>query len=235
MLRSQQQLSSIFKASRAGANARVMLDSGAAANCISEDFCNLMKIKILPMTGASITTADGKTSSVKGTAVVKLTLQAYKAELRFLVIPMAPDCDAILGEPWHTSTRAVSTYGPMGLTNVKLYKGRSVRKLTQHPAESRAWESSPGLLNHLQFAKAAEHNAVFVAYVNIASGQPGDESSESDEPSGSNNPEANDPTDNLEPAMKNLLQKYKIVFDKLPKACLLSGSLWGTAYLCTTE
>ena len=112
-----------------------MLDSGAAANCLSGDFCKLMKIKVHPIAHTVVTTADGKTSPILGTAVVKITLQDYKAQLRFLVISMAPDCDAILGEPWHTATKAVATYGPQGLSTVRLYKGRSMRKLVQSSAE----------------------------------------------------------------------------------------------------
>ena len=57
-----------------------------------------MKMQIKPVKGIDMTTADGKTSQVKGVAVVSVTLQSYKAQLRFLVISMATDCDAILGE-----------------------------------------------------------------------------------------------------------------------------------------
>ena len=42
-------LSSIFKGSLAGANAKIMLDTGSAANCISEQFCKGMKIKVSPL------------------------------------------------------------------------------------------------------------------------------------------------------------------------------------------
>ena len=91
LLRSQQELSSILKAAIAGANAKILLDSGAAAHCISEDFCRLMKIQIKPVNGTDMTTADGKTSQVKGVAVVSVTLQSYKAQLRFLVISMATE------------------------------------------------------------------------------------------------------------------------------------------------
>ena len=155
LLRPQQELSSIFKAAIAGANAKILLDSGAAANCISEEFCRLMKLQIKPVKGTDMTTADGKTSQVKGVAVVSVTLQSYKAQLRFLVISMATDCDAILGEPWIIATKAVMTYGPTGLTNVRLYKGRTVRKIVQYPAESIAWANPLGLLNHRRFHKAA--------------------------------------------------------------------------------
>ena len=97
LLRPQQELSSIFKAAIAGANAKILLDSRAAGNCISEDFCRLMKIQIKPVNGTNMATADGKTSQVKGFAVVSVTLQSYKAQLRFLVISTATDCDAFLG------------------------------------------------------------------------------------------------------------------------------------------
>ena len=203
LLRSQKQLSSIFKASIAGANASIMLDSRASGNCISEDFCHLMKIKEHPICKTDMITADGRTASVEGVAVVSLKLQTYKAKLRFMVIPMATDCDAILGEPWHTATKAVMTYGPLGLETVRLYKGRTMRKILQYPQESTAWASKPGLLNHLQFAKASEHNSVFVAYVNLTKDRRGEDDNE-------DNPSKNK-------KMNILLPKYSSVFQPLPK------------------
>ena len=159
-LRPKQQLSSIFNASIAGAKANILLDTGAAANCISEDFCRMMHIRIHSITNSDIISADGKTCPVKGVTVVNVALQTYKAKLRFLVIPMARDCDAILGEPWHAATKAVSVYGSAGLQTVRLYKGRSMRKLVQsniNPAsQDKASTNSKVPLSHLQFAKAAE-------------------------------------------------------------------------------
>ena len=89
-----------------------------------------MKVQIKPVNGTDMTTADGKTSQVKGVAVVSVALQSYKAQVRFLVISMATNCDAILGEPWIIATKAVMTYGPTGLTNVRFYKGRTVTELS---------------------------------------------------------------------------------------------------------
>ena len=103
VLRSEQQLSSILKASIVGANAR-MLDSGAAADCISLKFCELMKLKIQPIAGADISTVSGQSEQVAGTAPVTISIHSYKSKRRMLVIPMTLDCDAILGEPWHAST-----------------------------------------------------------------------------------------------------------------------------------
>ena len=85
----------------------------------SQKVMKMMKIQIKPINGTDMTTADGKTSQVKGVAVVSVTLQSYKAQLRFLVISMAADCDAILGEPWIIATKAIMTYGPTSLTNVR--------------------------------------------------------------------------------------------------------------------
>ena len=216
LLRPQQELSSIFKAAIAGANAKILLDSGAAANCISEDFCRLMKIQIKPVKGTDMTTADGKTSQVKGVAVVSVTLQSYKAQLRFLVISMATDCDAILGEPWITATKAVMTYGPTGLTNVRLHKGRTVRKIVQYPAESIAWANPLGLLNHRRFHKAAQHNRVFVAHVHLATPQTGGKSPETNEPPEKPSGELPEqPSGN--PLMDEILKKYSSVFKPLPK------------------
>ena len=45
-LPSSQPLSSIFKGSIAGANASILLDTGAGANCISAEFCRLMRLEI---------------------------------------------------------------------------------------------------------------------------------------------------------------------------------------------
>ncbi len=40
-----------------------------------------------------------KESAVKGTVTLHVAIQAYKSKTRFLVLPLVPDIDAILGDP----------------------------------------------------------------------------------------------------------------------------------------
>ena len=109
VLKSNQQLSSIFKGSTAGANANIMMDSGAAADCISVQYCKKIKLKISPLPAKEqISGISGQAEHVTGMATVRVSIQGYRTTLRLLAIPMVPDCDAILGEPWHTSTKAVT-------------------------------------------------------------------------------------------------------------------------------
>ena len=219
VLRPEQQLSSIFKASLAGAKAKVLLDTGAAANCISESFCKMMNIRIQPMNQAEIISADGNHCPVKGVVVIDLALQTYKAKLRFLAIPMAPDCDAILGEHWHAATKAVTTYSPAGLQTVRLYKGRTMRKITQTSAQpvEREKPSQPNniRLSHLQFAKAAKKSGQwFVAFVKHADDKPGGgEAQPADQPSLAKDGQTLVDSKPLEA----LLAKYASVFQPLPK------------------
>ena len=77
VLNNSQQLSSIFQASLAGANAKIMLDSGAAANCISKTFCKLMRINIKPSKHLTVSLADGNIQEVAGTVTVSTTIQSY--------------------------------------------------------------------------------------------------------------------------------------------------------------
>ena len=225
VLRSDKQLSSMFKASLAGANARILLDTGAAANCISESFCKMMKIRIQPIDGfqAEVTTADGRASQVKGVVVIDFALQTYKTKLRFLVIPMAADCDAILGEPWHAATKAVYAYGPAGLETVRLYKGRTMRKIVQHSQEPMDWENPAQVksiqLSHLQFAKAAKKTGEwFVAFVKPAKEQAGGETAKQADPPNPEETLANDGQALVDSkALEALLAKYDDIFQPLPK------------------
>ena len=168
ILNSQQQLSSIFKASVAGANAKVLLDSGSAANCISLNFCKLMRLTVKPLQAADVETVSGDSAHVAGTVNVSLTIQSYRTHLCLLVIPMAANVDAILGEPWHTATKAVCQYSPEGLQSVRLYKGRNMRKLVQTTGVPERRETSKPehkLLSHLQVKRASNKLKFFVAYV----------------------------------------------------------------------
>lgn len=192
-------ISSIFKASIAGANARILLDSGAAADCISLKLCELMKLKIQPIAGADISTVSGQSEQVVGTATVTISTQSYKSKRRMLVIPMALDCDAILGEPWHASIKAVTQWGTTGLQCVRVYKGRTMRKLVQQTSPPMNWEPRPpqtALLSHLQFGKATRHNKYFVAYVKCA-----------DEPGGKPAPSPTGETTEQQPT-QNLLVHF---------------------------
>ena len=136
VLRDATALSSIFKGSLAGANAKIMLDTGSAANCISEQFCKGTKIKISPLQGSSqIQTATGQNENIAGKAVVSVQIQSYRTKLRLLVVPIVSDCDVTLGEPWHTTTKAVTQYDQDKLILVRVCKGRCMRKSVQQSTE----------------------------------------------------------------------------------------------------
>ena len=219
MLKDGQPLSRIFKAAISGASCNILLDTGAAADCISESFCKTAKLAVSPWPDqSSDTLADGQTCAVKGIVTAHVQLQTYKAKIRFLVIPLA-NCDAILGEPWHTSVRAVTVYGPQGLDHVRLYKGRSMRKITQpqphvklpsdklrKPPDKR----TVNLLSHLQFTKARRTCGAFIAVVKPAA-ELGVETKQ--KPSlAQDNQTLVDP-ENLDKLLKN----YSTIFQPLPK------------------
>ena len=218
-LPAEQHLSSIFRGSIAGANAKILLDSGAAANCISECFCSLMSLEVKPIEPASVTSFGGQADQVLGMTTVQVNIQSYHSRMHLFVIKMATDCDAILGEPWHSATKAVYQYNTEGLQTVRLYKGRTARKLTQ----TRSWEQSHQpriLLSSVQFARAARRQGDhFVAYVQTApeeggrTSTPSVTSKQDHSAKGQHKPE-HAPTS---AALEELLKKYEVVFQPLPK------------------
>ncbi len=213
-------ITSIFKGSLAGANGNILLDTGSAANCISVDFCKLMKIRIHRLAEQEMTTASGQTEKVIGTAVVSVAIQGYKTKMRLLVIPMAPDCDAILGEPWHVTVKAVKTYGPSGLETVRIYKGRTLRKLVQKPVQAPVPDApKPNkLLTHAQFKRARKKYTFFVAHVKHAPIEPGEKETETQSKNQKQPSLASEHgTKVASNKLEQLLADYKIVFEPLPK------------------
>ena len=219
-------LTSIFKGSIAGANANIMLDTGSSANCISEHFCKLMKIKIQPIEQVEMATATGTTEQVVGSTTVVVAIQGYRSKLRLLVIPMVPDCDAILGEPWHRSTKAVKQYGPAGLGTVRLYKGRTMRKLIQHVNVAQQANSprakKAGLLSYTQFRRVRKLRPYFVAHVQTAPQKGGEKATSDQKPSEQLSVEqpslASDHNTTVnQKKLEQLLGEFNIVFEPLPK------------------
>ncbi len=180
-LRPEQQLSSMFHASLSGAKGTIMLDTGAAANCISESFCKNMHLRYKSLddkgdhTLPEIVTADGRACPVKGTIAVHVALQSYKAKLHFLEVPLSADCDAILGEPWHSAVKATMIYGTNGLDSVRLYKGRTIRKIKRDPPtpmdidQQEQKPVKPAIINQMQFKRASKTNFCFTVRVMSAS------------------------------------------------------------------
>ena len=218
-------LTSLFKGSLAGANANILLDTGSAANCISVGFCKMMKIRIYELSNEQMTTAPGQTENVLGTVVVSVAIQGYKTSMRLLVVPMVPDCDAILGEPWHTTVKAINQYGPNGLETVRVYKGRTLRKLIQTsvspaPACTEPKPKPKKLLSYAQFNRAKQQCNYFVAHIKSAPKPTGEKTTENkpeklkpNPPSLSSNHETKVSSNQLE----RLLAEFKIVFEPLPK------------------
>ena len=227
VLTDKEQLSSIFKGAISGANANIMLDSGSAANCISKQFCALMKIRVHPFNKIEMTTVCGQTTDVSGLATVTLALQGYKTKMHLLVIPMAADCDVILGEPWHRTVKAVKQYDSDGLTIVRVYKGRTMRKIVQQPSCKNIKQSKPAslLLSHAQFNRARRKDGFFVAHINLSPGKPGGDEQNTKQ----NTPSlASDHNSKMCPEkLKQLLDEYEMVFEPLPKKLPPSRDITG--------
>ncbi len=217
VLTNSQTLSSIFKCSLSGASAKILLDTGAAANCISHQFCKLMKIRVTPLANdSSVTGVSGLAEKVIGTAKVHTSIQSYKSNLRFMVIPMVTDYDAILGETWHASAKATTQYDSDGMKFVRIYKGRTMRKLIQTAREPMEGVSSKEpLMSHVQFNKARRKLGFFIAHVKFAPEHQGEMS-----PSERHNLPSlsSDHSSKVDPkTLEKLLAEFKIVFEPLPK------------------
>ena len=223
VLTNKEQLSSIFKGAVSGANANIMLDTGSAANCISKRFCELMKIRVHRFGKIEMTTACGQTTEVSGLATVTLALQGYKTKMHLLVIPMAPDSDVILGEPWHRTVRAVKQYDADGLSIVRIHKGRTMRKIVRHPKQNPIRFQTNLLLSHAQFNRARNKNGFFVAHINLVPGKPGGDDEQNTQQNTQNTEQntpslASDHNSKMCPEkLKQLLDEYKMVFEPLPK------------------
>ena len=225
MLRSDQQLSCIFQSAIAGVSVKILLDTGAAANCISESFCKNNGIKFdtgLDKHAPNLVTADGKESLVKGTVTLHVAIQAYKSKARFLVLPLAPDIDAILGDPWFATTHAVMHWGSQGLLMVKLRKGRSMRKIEPDSRVPDLMDIVPTskVISSLQFDKARRTERTFVAIV-----KPVPSSRGGKQPQGAALPGDTDPLNETIDAadsvcdrqkLQDLLKKHSVVFKQLP-------------------
>ena len=217
VLTDSQTLSSIYKCSLSGANAKILLDTGAAANCISSQFCKLMKIRVTPLTdNSAVSGISGQTEKVIGTAIVHTSIQSYKSKIRFLVVPMVPDYDAILGEPWHASTKAIIQYETAGVKCVKIYKGRTVRKIIQTAAEPMEGVSSKEpLMSHVQFNRARRKHGYFIAHIKIAPENQGGTSPTENQTQPSLSSDHNSKVDSK--SLEKLLAEFEIVFEPLPK------------------
>ena len=87
----------------------------------------------------------------------------------YMVIPIVSDHDAILGETWHASAQANAQYDTDGMKFVRIYKGRTVRKLIQTAREPMEGVSSKEpLISHVQYNKARKKLGFFIAHVKFA-------------------------------------------------------------------
>ena len=176
----------------------------------------------------NITTATGQDGQVLGTVQAKLSIQDYRTNMRFLVVPMAPDIDAIVGEPWFKSSKAVLQYGKSGLEQVRVFKGKTLRKLVQPTTSPMDIDKQPlkiknKLISHAQFTRATKTCQYFVARVSLApkKGEDKTDKTETDktetktEKQPSLASEQKTKVDGTQ--LKALLDEFDIVFQPLPK------------------
>ena len=88
-----------------GVRAKILIDSGADHNYLSENFAEKNLVQVMQVVGdeSSVRMADGTLSPACGTALkVPLKIGTYSDQLDFRVTPMATEYDVILGKPWLT-------------------------------------------------------------------------------------------------------------------------------------
>ena len=102
-------LSMLFAARHLGAKARVLVDSGASHNFMSEEWAHRTGVNTVEAHGASITLANGGTLASTRTCTLSLTMAPMKDPhlVTCYVLTLAPTFDIILGESWLAQHGAV--------------------------------------------------------------------------------------------------------------------------------
>jgi len=103
-------LSMLFDAHVGGARARVLMDSGASHNFISDAWVRRVGAHTTTAEGASITLADGGALESTQICTVNLSLTPQPHDVTCYVMTLAPTFDIILGESWLSQHGAVLDY-----------------------------------------------------------------------------------------------------------------------------
>jgi len=89
------------KAKQGPIPATLMGDSGATSRFASLDWVKLHKLPIKAThNNWKVKVANDEIVSIVGTVDIQVNIQGYKDKIRFLVMPMSPDFDIILGNDW---------------------------------------------------------------------------------------------------------------------------------------
>jgi len=91
--------------------ARVMIDSGASARFVSQDWVQQHNLPIKTThTGWTVKVANNKTVSIIGTTDLTINIQGYQDQVKLLVMPMSTSFDIILGTEWARKRGAILNY-----------------------------------------------------------------------------------------------------------------------------
>lgn len=205
-------LTMLFQGKIAGAQAKVLCDSGATSCFINADTARRVGIAINPAQGGAVTLGDGSSMPVVGTCKLQLTLQAYHGRVECYAAKLAPQFDVILGDAWLTQHKAALDFGAKALI---LKKGTRRIKIqcnqyAAHKLKRKGADASLGLLSSLQVKRAVRQGAqVYLAMVQQVHDVPG--------PPDSPDPEGQEPMIHPEgladpAALQELLAEYKDVF-----------------------
>ena len=107
----------------AGCKAKVLFDTGASVNAISEEFCQRYGICVdcNPESIAVKTVSEAPESTVIGQCKLKLRLQDFTSTVTFLVLRMHMEYDVLLGDPWLTAVNAQMFYdNKLGCTAINV-------------------------------------------------------------------------------------------------------------------
>ena len=147
-------LMSSFRAKVAGADAWLMLDSGATVSFASRALVERLGMRLTPTsTSLQVEVADGNSSEVLGEVHLPVRCQSYKGSVPVLVLgALVPGADLILGQDWLKKHRCTLSYER---DKVTLWRDGKMHTLNMEPtAASHLCKPQPRALG-AQLATAA--------------------------------------------------------------------------------
>ena len=213
-------LTSHWTASIAGLPSQILIDTGAQQNFVDAKFLqeNYVDYKETASPG-NVRLGNGTVVPLKGKVSIHLSIRNYHTNIEMYVTDLAEGINAVLGEPWLRKTSAHIEYGPSGMSALKIWKGIRRYTLQPTPVQDKSEDNAP-LLTALQCKRAMKHcrNWFLVNVMHVMDEESGNLPDAKPVPVSDSMPKDKQGRRKVikEARLKQLLNKYKKVFQDLP-------------------